>query len=128
MASQHDLAATLLELAADDRDAAKVLLDSDSRPSIIGFHCEQAVEKALKAVLAGRAVNFPHTHDLGLLIQLCEDAGAALPAELADVDRLTPFAVQTRYGGIQLPDLTLATALTWADETIQWSRTQIAAS
>jgi HEPN domain-containing protein len=80
MASQHDLASGLLNLARDDQAAAKTLLDADSPTSIVGFHCQQAVEKALKAVLAVRGLEFPYTHNLGLLIQFCEDAGAALPA------------------------------------------------
>lgn len=80
MASQHDLATTLLRLAAEDHAAAKTLLDADSPPSIVGFHCQQAAEKALKAVLAVEGLDFPYTHDLGLLMQLCEDAGAALAA------------------------------------------------
>lgn len=101
------------------------MLHAGSAVSIIGFHCQQAVEKALKAVLANRGMDFPFTHNLGLLIQLCEDAGLALPEALADVDRLTPFAVQSRYSGIHVPDLPLATALTWADETIAWSRAQL---
>ena len=109
MASQHDLATRLLGLAADDLAAAKTLLDAESSPLIVGFHCQQAVEKALKAVLAERGVNFPYTHDVGLLIQLCEDAAAALPEEL-HLDRLTSFAVQARYSGVQVPDLALATA------------------
>src|SRR5688500_3894812 len=76
MASQHDLATTLLGLAGDDLAAAKTLLDAESSPLIVGFHCQQAVERALKAVLAARGADFPYTHDVGLLIQLCEDAAA----------------------------------------------------
>jgi hypothetical protein len=37
MASQHDLATTLLRLAAEDHAAAKTLLDADSPPPIVGF-------------------------------------------------------------------------------------------
>jgi HEPN domain-containing protein len=128
MAGQHDLATDLVRLAAEDHAAAKTLLDADSPPSIVGFHCQQAVEKALKAVLADQGLEFPYTHNLGLLMQLCEDGGAALPIALADVDRLTPFAVQMRYGGVQSPDLDLDTALGWADQTIGWSRTQLDSS
>src|ERR671914_3009026 len=113
MASQHDLATTLLRLAADDLAAAKTLLDAESSALIVGFHCQQAVEKALKAVLAERGADFPYTHDVGLLIQLCEDAATA---------------VQARYSGVQVPDLALETALAWADETLEWSRAQLESS
>jgi HEPN domain-containing protein len=121
MADQRDLAEQLLGVARDDDAAARTLREAESPDSIVGFHCQQAVEKALKAVLAARSVDFPFTHDIGLLIQLCEDAGAPLPEVLADVDRLTPFAVHMRYGAIFGPDLDLAVALEWVAETIAWA-------
>ena len=96
-----------------------------SRPIRLWGHCQQGVEKARKAVLAARSVDFPFTHDIGLLIQLCEDAGTPLPEALADVDRLTPFAVHMRYGAIFGPDLDLAVALGWVAETIGWAEQSI---
>jgi hypothetical protein len=92
MASQSDLATELLSHARDDEMAARELLKSDAiSDAIVGFHCQQAIEKALKAMLAMSAVDFPFTHDLGALIVLCERAGTPVPAELEDVDRLTPY-------------------------------------
>ncbi len=125
MASQRDLAEQLLGVARDDAAAARTLREAESPDSVVGFHCQQAVEKALKAVLAARSVEFPFTHDIGLLIQFCEDAGAPLPDALADVDRLTPFAVHMRYGAIFGPDLDLAVALGWVAETIGWAEQSI---
>jgi HEPN domain-containing protein len=40
--------------------------------AILGFHAQPAVEKSLKAVLASRAIEFPYTHDLDGLLELCE--------------------------------------------------------
>ncbi len=125
MADQRDLAEQLLGVARDDDAAARTLREAESPDSVVGFHCQQAVEKALKAVLAARSVDFPFTHDVGLLIQLCEDAGTPLPEALADVDRLTPFAVHMRYGAIFGPDLDLAVALGWVAETIGWAEQSI---
>ena len=125
MADQRDLAEQLLGVARDDDAAARTLRDAESPDSVVGFHCQQAVEKALKAVLAARSVDFPFTHDIGLLIQLCEDVGAPLPGTLADVDRLTPFAVHMRYGAIFGPDLDLAVALGWVAETLGWAEQSI---
>jgi HEPN domain-containing protein len=125
MADQRDLAEQLLGVARDDDAAARTLLEAESPDSVVGFHCQQAVEKALKAVLAARSVEFPFTHDIGLLIQLCEDAGVPLPDALADVDRLTPFAVHMRYGAIFGPDLDLAVALEWVANTIGWAEQSI---
>jgi HEPN domain-containing protein len=123
MASQRDLAEELLGLARDDWAAAEALLDVGAvTDQIVGFHAQQAVEKALKAVLAIRDVEFPFTHDLGALAELCAKAGAPIPAELADVDQLTPYGVRLRYGAIEGGGLVdRRTALRWAEQTIAWA-------
>jgi HEPN domain-containing protein len=99
MSSAPDLPGDLLALAREDLAAAEAL-DGAERVSdaSVGFHARQAVEKALKAAIASRDQAFPFTHDLGLLTQLCQDAGLELPADLAEVDRLTPYAAAIRYG------------------------------
>jgi HEPN domain-containing protein len=66
--------------------------------SIVGFHAQQAVEKLLKATLAARGVAYPWTHDIRRLMELLEEAGAALPDSLAEARRLTPWAAEFRYG------------------------------
>lgn len=99
MADQHDLARELLSLAQDDLVAAEALLDVAAvSDAIVGFHAQQAVEKAFKAVLAERGATFPFTHNVGLLMTLCADTGALAPSSLADADLLTPYGVALRYG------------------------------
>jgi HEPN domain-containing protein len=124
MAEQRDLAEQLLGLAGEDEVAARALLNVGAvTDAIVGFHAQQAVEKALKAVLAARNVEFPFTHDLDGLIELCEAAGALLPAELAEVDQLTPYGVRLRYGAIEGQGLVdRDTALGWAEQAITWAR------
>lgn len=41
---------------------------------IVGFHAQQAVEKALKAVLTAVAVRVGRTHDIAYLLTLLPDA------------------------------------------------------
>lgn len=63
------------------------------------FHCQQYVEKLLKAVLTRDGIEAPKTHDLRRLIQL---AGTSIPELLLLVDAadaLTIYSVQTRYPG-----------------------------
>jgi HEPN domain-containing protein len=56
MAESRDIAANLLKVAADDEFMAKSLLPIKGVTDAgLGFHAQQAVEKALKAVLAGSA-------------------------------------------------------------------------
>lgn len=99
MSTEPDLPRDLLALAREDLASAEAL-DSAERvsDSPVGFHAQQAVEKALKAAIASRDLEFPFTHDLGVLMQLCEDAGFELPTDLTEADRLTPYAAALRYG------------------------------
>ncbi len=61
------------------------------------FHAQQAAEKAIKAVLLHHGVDFPLVHDLEALVELAQNAGLALPPEVAGVGALTPYAVEARY-------------------------------
>jgi len=64
---------------------------------IVGFHCQQAAEKLLKAWLTQRAQPFPRTHNLLTLLELVEAAGGKPPPDLQEVDTLTPYGVFLRY-------------------------------
>lgn len=129
MAGPDDLVAELLALAADDEAAVRALIAVESvTESIVGFHAQQGVEKALKAALASRGVEFPFSHDLSRLMELCDSAGLSLPAALADVDRLTPYGVQFRYGSAVAGDVTRPEAATWAREALAWARAIVAES
>jgi HEPN domain-containing protein len=123
MADQHDLARELLDRAQDDHVAAQALLDVPAvSDAIVGFHTQQAVEKALKAVLAQRGVTFPFTHNIGLLITLIEDAGILAPPFVADADLLTPYGVALRYGAKSPGTVDRRTALELAGAAVVWAR------
>jgi HEPN domain-containing protein len=126
MSERPDLPRDLLTLAREDLVAAEAL-DKDERvsDSSVGFHAQQAVEKALKSAIAGRGLEFPFTHDLGLLMQLCEDAGFELPAELAEADRLTPYAAAIRYGLGNPTAVSAERAIGWAALAIEWASAEI---
>jgi HEPN domain-containing protein len=61
-----EVARVLLEKDAGDLAAVR-LLAGDERQSdhVVGFHAQQAVEKAIKAVLVSRELEIPLTHDIG---------------------------------------------------------------
>ncbi len=121
MADHNDLARELVALAQDDRAAAEALLDLAVSDTIVCFHAQQAVEKALKAALAAAGASFPRTHNIGLLLQLCEDSGAAPPPDLAEADLLTPYAVAGRYGTRAGATLDRQTALRFAAGAVDWA-------
>lgn len=92
---RHDV---LIRKARQDELVLERLLgDRDVDDDTLGFHAQQAAEKLLKAALAVRKLDYPRTHNLGVLIDLLGKAGVLLPAELADIDRLTPFGTVFRY-------------------------------
>lgn len=123
MASSEDLARLLLERAAEDETAARELLPLPRvTDAIVAFHAQQAVEKALKAVLASRQVEFPFTHDLAALEELCANRGIDIPSELAEVDRLTPYAARTRYGAADPATVDRDSALALASAALAWAR------
>ena len=90
---------------ADMALAEHLLSDETAFPSAIAFHCQQAAEKYLKALLAWRDVEFPKTHELANLIKLIETNDAKLAASLLDVIVLTPYGVELRHPGDR-PDAT----------------------
>jgi HEPN domain-containing protein len=75
----------------------EVLTSPQVDDEIIGFHCQQAAEKLLKAVLSNRSIAFYRTRNLRQLMDVLADAGSAVPADLADLDTLTPFGTTFRY-------------------------------
>ncbi|HET6428364.1 MAG TPA: HEPN domain-containing protein [Phycisphaerae bacterium] len=71
----------------------------------VTFHCQQAAEKYLKALLTCWGIEFPKTHVLARLIGLVETRDASLAATLLDAVVLTPYGVDLRYPGDR-PDAT----------------------
>lgn len=85
--------------AENDLKSAFIILESDNNEKpfdSICFHCQQAVEKYLKAYLVYLDVMFTKTHNISQLIEL----GAGLDGELRNyltADTLTPYGVDIRY-------------------------------
>lgn len=101
----HDLARVAetrewLQKAALDLRGAQIDLEAD--PPLLEdalFHCQQAVEKALKAFLAWNDVPFRKTHSLEELGACCEQVDATLRAVVDPAVPLTEFAWAFRYPG-----------------------------
>ena len=65
---------------------------------VIGFHCQQAAEKILKALLSDLGVRFrKDARDGGAFMALLAQAGHALPEQFENLDVLTPFGAIYRY-------------------------------
>ena len=73
-------------------------LSEDCPYRLVAYHAQQCVEKHLKAYLVLHGVDFPYTHNISVLLELC--AEQAFPArEIRDAEELTSFAITTRYPG-----------------------------
>ena len=92
----------LLRKAEGDSRAAEQLATSSSPALwIVGFHAQQAVEKALKAVLASKGIAFARTHNLTMLAALLARHGLDAPGTADEYAVLTPFGV-IRRGHVQI--------------------------
>lgn len=63
------------------------------------YHCQQAVEKALKAFLVWHQQPFRRTHDLEEIGQAVANLDISLGSITLEADALTDFAWRARYPG-----------------------------
>jgi HEPN domain-containing protein len=120
-----DQSAKLLALAQEDLAVARLIEREGLSAVALGFHAQQAVEKALKAVLAVREGSFPFTHDIEALIELCGRAGLEVPADVLAAERLNPYAGATRYGLADPASVAPSDAIRWAELTIRWAESLV---
>ena len=95
-----DVKCARMMVRAAERDVATLRSMTAGAPDeSVGFHAQQAAEKAFKAWIALLGETYPLTHSIGMLVDLLAARGA--PVEpfrgLADY---TPYAVEFRYLGV----------------------------
>ena len=90
-----------IEKAESDYLAAVDLARRRKLPlyDMVCFHCQQSVEKYLKARLEEAALSFPKTHDLENLLTLLLPLEPLWSALTPATRRLKPFGVLIRYPG-----------------------------
>jgi HEPN domain-containing protein len=87
-----------LAKAWDDLQVVELLQVFEEYPcAAAAFHCQQAVEKSLKAFLIACHIPFLYRHDLGYLLDLCLDADPEFAVLEPQIEGLTPYAVEIRY-------------------------------
>lgn len=132
MNSPIDLAAALLRKARDDLYVVERLGPDRAAPGwVVGFHAQQAVEKAIKAALCARAVAYPRTHNLEMLIELAVSQGIPAPPNREAIVRLIPFGVLARYVDSEsVDDLTVDPdwAIPMVSAALAWAETELARS
>jgi len=127
-----ELADILLHKARGDAWMLNKVLDEPGAPPwAVGFHAQQAVEKAIKSALAAHSIEYPRTHNLALLVDLLAHGGLRLPPDAEELPRLTPFGALLRYDDdSQAAAPAPAVDKTWMGEcvrrTLQWAHEMIA--
>jgi HEPN domain-containing protein len=87
-----------LRYAEADLALAGVPLPEKGMYEQLSFHAQQAVEKALKAILISNGIDFPKTHSIEYLLRLLPSNVTRAPV-LMQVYKLTGYATIFRYPG-----------------------------
>jgi len=93
----EDTRAWLIKAARDLKAGEAALAAPEPIPEDAMFHAQQAVEKALKALLIWHDEPFRKTHDLREVGTQCVGLDPSLAAVCERAELLTPFAWQFRY-------------------------------
>jgi HEPN domain-containing protein len=93
------------------------------------FDAQQAVEKALKALLVLKGVQVPRTHSISELITLLAELGFDIPVDVKEASALTDYAVAARYPGPSEPVLVedYEKAVATARAVVSWAGGIVAA-
>ena len=91
-----DLARTLALKADHDIEAVELLM-AQGATDVICFHLQQAAEKILKAYLQACSIEFPRTHDLDALLDICAVVTDRLEVYRDRLEVFIPYAVMLRY-------------------------------
>lgn len=85
--------------AEEDLRLAKhsLTLESGCPFRLTAYHAQQCAEKYLKALLVFHQIDFPYTHSITRLLEICSEI--INTNELTEAEILTPFAITTRYPG-----------------------------
>lgn len=89
-----------LDRAWADLDSARILLAArPERSDTAVFHCQQAAEKAWKALLFWNDVSFRRTHELEQLGKACVAVDPSLAALVERAEDLTQFCMALSVSG-----------------------------
>lgn len=103
MSANDKLLKEWIDKADHDLGTAKLIfLHIPDYFDTIAFHCQQSVEKYIKAILVYNDIEFPRTHNLIYLLDLCSSKIEITEDRYDKAILLNGFSVQIRY-----PDKTI---------------------
>lgn len=91
------------------------------------FECQQAAEKAIKAILIFYDLPFLKKHDIDYLLDLAKEAKVDVPPAIKETSFLSEYATDTRYPGNYDPanNKEYKTALRAAQKVLKWAKSII---
>ena len=87
--------------AEEDFESAVHLVKKDKKavPDSVCFHCQQCIEKYLKAFLISNDIEPPEIHDLQRLKVICSKVDESFEEVSGELDILNAYAVNFWYPG-----------------------------
>ncbi len=86
-----------LDKALSDLQSARILLTWGGDPMAVAFHCQQAIEKALKGYLLFRLGRHFDGHNLTFLCRQAASCDERFLSYLAESTALNNYYIETRY-------------------------------
>ena len=106
----------------DYRVAHRVHLAEPPDHDIVCFHCQQCIEKYLKALLVEQGLTVPKTHKLLDLLALLAAVYSTLRSFKRGLQTLTEFAVDPRYPVMVVTKRQAVSAMRWLERIRQECR------
>ena len=127
MGHEQDIRAWL-SFADMDYDAANILYAHHPRPcEIICYHCQQAAEKAIKALFIRFDLpgGIPRKHDLSFLLNQLQQEAPVSPRLRRMADVLSVYGIIARYPNeVEIDEARVRQALDFAESILQWAKSQ----
>jgi HEPN domain-containing protein len=116
-------AAYWLRFAEGDLVLARRQPSEEVLLELLCFHAQQAVEKAIKAVLLHFAEQVPRTHSIEALVKIAAKH-IEIPDAVEESTELTLYASDTRYPGNYEPvdNVDYLDALNKAEKVVLWAK------
>ena len=97
MNENKDVAQGWMKKAESDLENVFTMMESGKALDTACFHAQQGAEKYLKAFLCFHGVDYPKTHDIEELLDLCSTIDKRFSALVTETLFLTDYAVELRY-------------------------------
>lgn len=98
-----------IQKSKEDLQAAKVLVEKKLLPWIVCFHCQQAIEKYLKALQIIYLKDYQKSHDLLKIFQTLEQFISNQDIK-ENLSSISDFYIASRYPSLQDESITNETA------------------